>query len=217
MEHRSPSKGNTITVMATSPPRHRILTPKKRHDSGYMENQDLSPVRCTSRSTSPTKRPPRPNGRRSHPDPAPSSAHQFFHFPTPHTLTSPPGSARSDRPHEVVPPPPPPPTCHYWTSDRTRRLEYAAIDAASRGFKGYALKLVPDCFLGAEHRHRRRGFWCERDRRRRRDSQCGSVRRYRLEMELEEEDSGSRSMMAEKGVKSVATERISRAGWRFWR
>jgi hypothetical protein len=66
---------------------------------------------------------------------------------------------------------PPQPT-HYWTSDRTRRLEYAAIDAAHRGLKGWVRRhLVPGCFLPKEKGHV--AF----------DDDTGSVRRYRLEMD----------------------------------
>ncbi|CAK7212276.1 hypothetical protein SBRCBS47491_001408 [Sporothrix bragantina] len=69
----------------------------------------------------------------------------------------------------------PPQTTHYWTSDQTRRLEYAAIDAASRGFKGWVMRhVVPDCFVPKAKR--RVTF----------DDDTGSVRRYRIELETEE-------------------------------
>ena len=67
-----------------------------------------------------------------------------------------------------------PQTTYYWTSDRTRRLEYAAIDAASRGVKGWMMRHMPDCFVPKEQR--RVGF----------DDDTGSVRRYRLDLETEE-------------------------------
>jgi hypothetical protein len=91
-------------------------------------------------------------------------------------------------------PSPPPQTTHYWTSDRTRRLEYAAIDAATRGVKGWVMRhLVPDCFVSCENKHV--PF----------DDDSGSVRRYRLELEDDH---------AEKaGGKSVRR----RKGWKFWR
>lgn len=88
-------------------------------------------------------------------------------------------------PRSSTPPPPatsthhplPPPTTHYWTSDRTRRLEYAAIDAASKGVRGWIIRhVVPDCFVPPSKR--RVGF--EDDR--------GSVVRYRLELD---QDCGS--------------------------
>lgn len=93
--------------------------------------------------------------------------YEFFQFPTfpstePETLTT--------------PPPPPPATVQYWTSDSTRRLEYAAIDAASNGVRGFFLKLVPDCIVPKENRRTR--FCNEGDE----GSDAGSVRRYRLHL-----------------------------------
>lgn len=86
----------------------------------------------------------------------------------------------------------PPQTTHYWTSDRTRRLEYAAIDAASKGVRGWVMRhVVPDCFVPQSKR--RVGF--EDDR--------GSVVRYRLELDTEES-------VVEK-AESVRTK-----GWRGW-
>lgn len=77
--------------------------------------------------------------------------------------------------------PPLPQTTQYWTSDSTRRLEYAAIDAASRGVKGWIRKhLVPECITGPQHIP----F----------DDDSGSVRRYRLELDeddLEKDSSDS--------------------------
>jgi hypothetical protein len=67
-------------------------------------------------------------------------------------------------------------------SDHTRRIEYAAIDAASRGLKGWVLKyMVPDCFVPKEKR--RLTF----------DDDSGSVRRYRLELECDGEEGKGRS------------------------
>lgn len=72
----------------------------------------------------------------------------------------------------VVRPPMPPPTTHYWTSDHTRRLEYAAIDAARRGVRGWVRRnLVPDCMAPKDGGHL--DF----------DDDTGSVRRYRLELD----------------------------------
>lgn len=90
------------------------------------------------------------------------------------------------------PAPLPPQTTHYWTSDSTRRLEYAAIDASCRGVKGWVKRnLVPGCFTAKEERHV--AF----------DDDTGSVRRYRLELEPEE-----------KAVPFSAPCR--RKGWQFW-
>lgn len=82
----------------------------------------------------------------------------------------------------------PPQTTHYWTSDRTRRLEYAAIDAASRGVRGWIMRnCVPECFVPKE---RRRVCF---------DDDTGSVRRYRLDLEIEcPEDSVPPSPVGEK-------------------
>lgn len=84
--------------------------------------------------------------------------------------------------------PPLPQTTHYWTSDSTRRLEYAAMDAASRGVKGWIRKhLVPECFVPRDSRHI--SF----------DDDSGSVRRYRLDLE------------------QVDDEELRRRTWRFWK
>ena len=155
--------------------------------------------------------------RRAHQPMSPNSSHStrqhaqqpptsFFQFP--HFITTEPEMVdetemtvtRNYRSGSDCPPvqetpayPPPPQTTHYWTSDRTRRLEYAAIDAASRGVRGWIRRhIVPDCFVPKEKR--RLGF--EDDR--------GSVVRYRLDLEGEddtEKDSGS--------------NRRSRRGWWF--
>ncbi|KAI1495440.1 hypothetical protein F5X99DRAFT_403572 [Biscogniauxia marginata] len=77
----------------------------------------------------------------------------------------------------------PPQTTHYWTSDRTRRLEYAAIDAASKGIRGWFLRRIPNRFVPKENRRLR--F----------DDDTGSVRRYRLDIDYDEsggKDSSSR-------------------------
>ncbi|CAK7271433.1 hypothetical protein SEPCBS57363_004615 [Sporothrix epigloea] len=85
----------------------------------------------------------------------------------------------------------PPQTTHYWTSDQTRRLEYAAIDAASRGFKGWVMRhMVPDCFVPKAKRLVT--F----------DDDTGSVRRYRIELETEDSAEKKRmSAIAERGFK----------------
>lgn len=124
----------------------------------------------------------------------------YFHFPSPEPPTSSdlsldeqqvsptstalmpsPGltndSRSSSGTSSALPSPPLPQTTHYWTSDKTRRLEYAAIDAASRGVKGWIRRnIVPDCFVPQESRHV--AF----------DDDTGSVRRYRLELENEEDE-----------------------------
>jgi hypothetical protein len=134
---------------------------------------------------------------------------QFPHFTSSDPALNEPAGIAADRPHSsrefasVAPSyalrrsetptyPLPPTTTHYWTSDRTRRLEYAAIDAASKGVRGWVLRhVVPECFVPESKR--RIGF--EDDR--------GSVVRYRLD--LDSEDSG-----VEK-AESVRTRR-----WKGW-
>ncbi|KAI0097028.1 hypothetical protein F4776DRAFT_554165 [Hypoxylon sp. NC0597] len=98
----------------------------------------------------------------------------YYYFPPPESLSG--GLGEDEDAHDAEPSyPPPPQTTHYWTSDHTRRLEYAAIDAASRGVKGWFMKhVVPDCFVPKASR--RVGF----------DDDSGSVRRYRLELDGDE-------------------------------
>lgn len=124
----------------------------------------------------------------------------FFHFPTPDPIQlTTPDSTPDVHLAPTPAPTPPPQTTHYWTSDRTRRLEYAAIDAATRGVKGWVLRnLVPDCFIPRDNRHV--SF----------DDDSGSVRRYRLELEEDTASHFEKLAPAEKGGRR-------RKGWRFWR
>ncbi|KAF5676087.1 hypothetical protein FHETE_2213 [Fusarium heterosporum] len=130
----------------------------------------------------------------THAQPKQSAA--FFHFPTPEPIQL--ADSVPDRRVQPTPiPSPPPQTTHYWTSDRTRRLEYAAIDAATRGVKGWVLRhLVPDCFVSHDNRHV--SF----------DDDSGSVRRYRLELEDDH---------VEKTMAGANRSKRRRKGWRFWR
>ena len=130
----------------------------------------------------------------------------FYHFPA---LDAFPGSHHEEDDSETQERsyPPPPQTTHYWTSDHTRRLEYAAIDAASRGVKGWFLKhVVPDCFVPKENR--RVGF----------DDDSGSVRRYRLELDCDEVDEKGDSddgSSNDDGTKQAAGGK--KMGWLFGR
>ncbi|CAJ2504767.1 Uu.00g121610.m01.CDS01 [Anthostomella pinea] len=100
----------------------------------------------------------------------------YFHFPSPEEISGSPSHDGALQEVELAHPPPPK-TTHYWTSDHTRRLEYAAIDAASQGVKGWIIKhVLPDCFVPKENRRLR--F----------DDDTGSVRRYRLELDCDEAD-----------------------------
>lgn len=185
---------------ATKPQPHRKAfqpTPMRRHDSGYAsipsgsQSGDSHGSGRRTSTTSNSSSHPRPRTRpsfrraaRSTPSPRSSTAtgysaqrprsHQYssayFQFPR---FEAP----SADEEHELEEPmhPPPPATTHYWTSDNTRKLEYAAIDAASQGVKGWILKyVIPDCFVPKSGR--RLGF----------DDDTGSVRRYRLELECDD-------------------------------
>lgn len=151
------------------------------------------------------------NPTRSHPAYQLRETGSYFHFPPPehsHGGREPAKGPLTTSVHDTNPlypnpsPSPcsetptyslPPQTTHYWTSDRTRRLEYAAIDAASQGVRGWVMRyMVPDCFIPKDHRRVR----FEDDR--------GSVVRYRLE--LEGEDSAE---------KAELEGRSRRKGWRF--
>lgn len=106
-------------------------------------------------------------------------------------------------------PPPPPQTTHYWTSDRTRRLEYAAIDAASRGVKGWIRRnLLPDCFVPRDDGHI--AF----------DDDTGSVRRYRLELEDDEPSSAckalSRRHTDKKPLSTISVVPRRMRTWQLW-
>ncbi|KAK0616779.1 hypothetical protein B0T14DRAFT_433378 [Immersiella caudata] len=189
----SQSQRRSSTVSVTSSTKRRRTRPSTQRSSrsgpvSYMPRHSrlsASPTRaCRSRQSN-TQQPL-----------------AFFHFP--HFTTSEPdldegvsglgGSERgrasmsSFAPVRAETYPPPPQTTHYWTSDRTRRLEYAAIDAASRGVRGWVMRhVVPDCFVPKSKR--RVGF--EDDR--------GSVVRYRLELDEGEEDVEKRDSKRRKG------------------
>ncbi|KAK5633317.1 hypothetical protein RRF57_009031 [Xylaria bambusicola] len=121
-------------------------------------------------------------------------SNSYYYFPSPEDITS---QVETVEEMDQVYHPPPPQTTHYWMSDHTRRLEYAAIDAASRGIKGWVMKhVVPDCFVPKENR--RLTF----------DDDTGSVRRYRLELELDDDDDDD---SIKKG------KRRKKLGWLFGR
>jgi len=149
-----------------------------------------SPTTAQARTSTSSYRPSL-RSRHTTPNAAP---YEFFQFPT----------LPSAQPEIVAAPPPPPPaTCQYWTSDASRRLEYAAIDAASRGVRGFFIKLVPDCILPPSSRRTR--FHSEDA-----DSDAGSVRRYRLALP-EEKSPGRRPGMLKRftsfGRRSERVER----------
>lgn len=108
---------------------------------------------------------------------------QYFYFPPLASTEIDTDHLNCSNPQLPSLPPPPPSTTHYWTSNSSRRLEYAAIDAASSGVRGFLVRIVPDCILPAKAQ--RTKFWG-------RENECkreGSVRRYRLALPEEGDDS----------------------------
>ncbi|TVY28709.1 hypothetical protein LHYA1_G002403 [Lachnellula hyalina] len=173
---------------SSSSNRHRSPTKPKRRTTPSNDSGRPS-TRLAGRSTPSDVRNSCSSGRRPclhmrHTSPTQQAVHastyQFFQFPS---LSDP------QPEHDAVSPiTPPPVTVQYWTSDSTRRLEYAAIDAASGGMKGFLIKLIPDCILPAGSRRMR---FHETDA----DSDVGSVRRYRLalpEEKANEEETADR-------------------------
>jgi hypothetical protein len=167
--------GNERRSTSTSSSRSR----RPRHSTSSTSPRPTT--KRASRSTQSTslhRTSPRPGlqsrytTQRSHEDQSETQTpYQFFQFPS---LSPPTPPAASSELETQPPPPPPPATIHYFLLPETRRLEYAAIDAASRGVRGFITKLLPDCILPCEYR--RTKFHNEADQ----DSDAGSVRRYRL-------------------------------------
>jgi len=190
----SQSQRRSSTVSVTSSTKRRRTRPSTQRSSRS------GPVSYLPRNSRVSISPHRSCRSRQSPSQQPLT---FFHFP--HFTTSEPAldetasdghpcerghvsmssfPTRSDTPTY----PPPPQTTHYWTSDRTRRLEYAAIDAASRGVRGWVMRyVVPDCFVPKSKRR----VVFEDDR--------GSVVRYRLELDEGEEGAEKRDRKRRKG------------------
>jgi hypothetical protein len=70
-----------------------------------------------------------------------------------------------------------PATIMHWTSDETRRKEYAKIDMASKGIRGLLSRLFPRLAM----KSKRSRFYDEKD-----GSRAGSIRRYRLNFDDDE-------------------------------
>ncbi|KAL2113242.1 hypothetical protein VUR80DRAFT_4949 [Thermomyces stellatus] len=170
----------------TAPPKRSDPHAMQRQDSGY---ESLVSVRsahgrkrsseshqASSRSATTSRRPHRVTGLSLYPQQQPAT---LFQFPEP-DLPAPEYELENQRAM-------PPPTTQYWTSDQTRRLEYAAIDAARRGIRGWARRnLVPRCMTAKDGGHL--DF----------DDDTGSVRRYRLDIDETE------------------TKREKKRGWLSW-
>lgn len=110
------------------------------------------------------------------------NTYEFFQFPTLAEPSAETGSRTQilqldsdDTAEKSSPSRCPPCTVNYWTSVESRRLEYAAIDAASHGVRGFMTRLLPDCILPADYK--RTKFHSED-----KDDEDGSVRRYRLHL-----------------------------------
>jgi len=175
-ERRSTSSGRRSTSRRQTPSTTSTLCstrPKPRRAS----KSSPSTYRSSSK-TRPTQSSHVRSSSSRHTSSSSNPAYQYVHFPS---LAD---SSSSDT--QATPSQPPPATVHYWTSEETRRLEYAAIDAASRGIRGFFTRLVPDCILPASHR--RTKFHDDGA-----DSDAGSVRRYRLS--FPEEKSGDHGGM----------------------
>lgn len=180
----SSRRASTSTSTTSSHRRVQQTHPRPRTKRASQSNPALRHPIIQPRSSTSSKR---PKLRMSHTTPysTTSSPYQLFQFPV--------LQDSSHEPEHVVaptppPPPPPPATCQYWTSDSTRRLEYAAIDAASRGLRGFLIKLVPDCILPVTARRTRFHNEQADD-----DSDAGSVRRYRIPLEGEKAGGGGAS------------------------
>ena len=195
------SKGQasaSITILPKNAHTFDDTTPAKRSDPHAMQRQDsgyeslvsvksaldrklsTDSYHAPSRSTTTSRRPHRVTGLSLYPQKqqqAPPTT--LFQFPEP-DLPAPEYELENQRAM-------PPPTTHYWTSDHTRRLEYAAIDAARRGVRGWARRnLVPRCMAPKDGGHL--DF----------DDDTGSVRRYRLDIDEAE------------------TKREGKRGWLSW-
>ncbi|KAH0601445.1 hypothetical protein MHUMG1_00320 [Metarhizium humberi] len=182
--HQSGSVRNSLSHPRPVPPSRRTSTVSSTGGAVTTARARTRPSTRRSAKSYPQSGVPSPYSRRSSGSAQPPPG--YFQFPAPDLVEL------TETASRVEPPPPhlPPPTTHYWTSDSTRRLEYAAIDAASRGVKGWIRRhLVPDCFMP-----RHVAF----------DDDSGSVRRYRLELEEEQDE------------KACPQVRERRKGWNFF-
>lgn len=170
----SKSSGSRMSTRRTS-------TTSSRSSNTIRPRTRPSIHRASRSSQGPSRPPSRPRSQQYH-------TFTYYHFPDPEECTDGDDDDDDEACHGVEPAqyPPPPATTHYWTSDSTRRMEYAAIDAASQGVKGWIMRhVVPDCFIP------------KNSRRLRFDDDTGSVRRYRLELEdMPEKEGKSRKRMS---------------------
>lgn len=229
---------NSISVPTRKPEPDLSSTKLSRTDSGYEPGRERrSTSTSSSRSRRPrhstSSASPRPTTKRTSRSTQSSSLHrtsprpglqcryttprghedqsesqipyQFFQFPS---FSPPTPPTTSSEVQSQSPPPPPPATIHYFLLPETRRLEYAAIDAASRGVRGFVTKLLPDCILPSEYR--RTKFHSEDQ-----DSDAGSVRRYRLTFTDPEEKGTTAEGSQWRNGSSASAARETRPG--LWR
>jgi hypothetical protein len=76
-----------------------------------------------------------------------------------------------------------PATIIHWTSDETRRKEYAKIDNESKGLRGLLNRLFPR-LTGKSKRSR---FYDDKE-----GSEAGSIRRFRLDLDDDKDQQGRR-------------------------
>ena len=201
------SSSSTASKSRTRPSTRRSMKPYNHHQPQQVVANSHASLYVV-RSPAAQQSPPASTAT------AMESVSSYFQFPSPDPLDiQHPDAAGSSRQlqHAATDPvhdeqqelhPLPPQTTHYWTSDRTRRLEYAAIDAASRGVKGWIRRnLLPDCFVSQHDQHV--AF----------DDDTGSVRRYRLE--LEDDILPSPAVSAADGEKMSLPRR--RKPWQVWK
>lgn len=195
---------SSVSKIRGRPSTRRSMKPHSPHN-GQAQPQVQSPASLYLVRTLPSQRPV------SLPEPTTLEMSSYVQFPSPPDPTDVEhadfmgphwhNSTTQEPQHQH---PPPPQTTHYWTSDRTRRLEYAAIDAASRGVKGWIRRnLLPDCFVARDDGHI--AF----------DDDTGSVRRYRLELEDDVPATPGMSSGAEKALSSMSVVPRRRT-WQFW-
>ncbi|RDW66525.1 hypothetical protein BP6252_10160 [Coleophoma cylindrospora] len=183
-QSQQPSQSKRRSQHRTTPSSSSIATPPRRSTSSWRAGAPRPSLHA--RHTTPYIR----TSGTANPNivsPTASYPQAYFQFPpialtqTPQNNDELPSENDRAREREIQNRSPPPTTIQYWTSDSTRRLEYAAIDAASKGVRGFVRKMIPDCFLPSSTKAKR---FHDGD-----DDDVGSVRRYRLDLPEEEDES----------------------------
>ncbi|KAF2445367.1 hypothetical protein P171DRAFT_264721 [Karstenula rhodostoma CBS 690.94] len=96
-------------------------------------------------------------------------------------------------------------TTMHWMSPSTRKIQYEKIDRANTGVRGLLRRMVPRCVSGQASQQ----FYEEEK------SDAGSVRRYRMDLEGEEDDAKSASglkMQRRRLARSATAQRGEAAG-----